>query len=74
MIFVTKYRAFDLFQTTRGGKAVRGKNKTASIAIMERGNGTATINRKYVRFDRSKPGAVQEAVRKAKNWIDAQDQ
>lgn len=72
MIYVTTYQGFDLFQTTRGGKVGRGKNETASIAVMEKSNGHATMFRKYVRFNRFELGATEEAVRKAKKWIDTQ--
>lgn len=61
------YRDFHFCLPESGGKAGKGCNKTSTVQVFDPTNGFLV---KQIRFSMSEQGAVANAVRKGKKWVD----
>jgi hypothetical protein len=65
------YKGFKIVQSnSRGGKAGRGCNKTATIQVQEDFNATSYLMLKQIRFKVGDTAALSAAVQKAKDFVD----
>lgn len=67
-----EYKGFTFRETTSGGKAGKGHNKTASIFVYRMGgaNGPPKGYGRYFRYQVSTSGEKIQAYIKAKEWVD----
>jgi hypothetical protein len=65
------YKGFKIVQSnSRGGKAGRGCNKTATIQVHEDFNATSYLMIKQITFTVGNEESRQKAVQKARDFID----
>lgn len=65
------YKGFKIVQSdSRGGKAGRSCNKTATIQVHEDFNATSYLMIKQIRFTVGNEESRQKAVQKARDFID----
>lgn len=65
------YKGFEIADSSGGGKAGKGLNKTATIQVRERLQPPNYLLRKQIRYTVGDPTSRFRAVQKAREFIDA---
>ena len=65
-----QYKGFKIRESRGHGKAVKGTKETATIQVIRSDGGSAYFMLHQVRFKVDCPPCQDEAVKKAKEWVD----
>jgi hypothetical protein len=65
------YKGYEIRESSGGGKAGRGCNKTGTIQVREPFNATHYLLKKQIRFTVGDPTSRLRAVQKAREHIDS---
>jgi hypothetical protein len=65
-----KYKGYEIWTSTGGGKAGRGFNKTATVQVREWLQPPNYLLKKQIRFKVDDPESLVRAVKKAQAFID----